>query len=103
MVFLVKCTFSPHCDTLTLTIKKNEPMPRELLIVLLLTIGSFLFLVGYFWIGFHALRNDPGYGKWAFLSGVYRINYCRGNWSRTKIPCSATILGMILILIGIII
>jgi len=75
-------------------------MPKELL---LLTIGAFLFLVGYFWVGFHALRNDPGYGKWAFLSGVYRINYCRANWSRTKIPCSATILGMVLILIGIII
>jgi len=75
-------------------------MPKELL---LLTIGAFLFLVGYFWVGFHALRNDPGYGKWAFLSGVYRINYCRANWNRTMIPCSATILGMVLILIGVLI
>jgi hypothetical protein len=91
------------CDTLALAIKENELMSQELLIILLLSIGAFLFLVGYFWVGFHALRNDPGYGKWAFLSGVYRINYCRGNWSRTKIPCSATILGMVLILVGILI
>jgi hypothetical protein len=100
VVSSVKCTVHSCYGTLASECKENKPMPRELWI---LTIGAFLFLVGYFWIGFHALKNDPGYGKWAFLSGVYRINYCRGNWSRTKIPCSATILGMVLILIGVII
>lgn len=69
--------------------------------ILVLTIGAVSFLVGYLWIGFDALKNDPGYGKWAFLSGVYRINYCKANWHRTWIPCSTTILGMVMILMGI--
>ena len=71
-------------------------------IIILLTIGAALFLIGYIWVGWDAVKHDPGYGKYAFLSGVYRFNYCRANWHRTKIPCSATILGMVLILIGII-
>lgn len=75
-------------------------MPPE---IYFLTIGAAIFLIGYFWTSFIALKVDPGYGKWSFLSGVYRINFCKANWSRTKIPCSATILGMVLILIGIII
>jgi hypothetical protein len=69
--------------------------------ILILTIGASMFLCGYIWIGFDALRNDPGYGKWAFLSGVYRVNYCKANWNRTWLPCSGTVLGMLLILVGI--
>jgi hypothetical protein len=68
-----------------------------------LTIGAAMFLIGYIWTGIIAFRTDREYGKWAFLSGVYRINFCKANWDRTKIPCSATILGMVLILIGVII
>jgi hypothetical protein len=69
----------------------------------LLTIGTALFLIGYVWTGYDAVKHDPGYGKWAFFSGVYRINYCRANWNRTMIPCSATVLGMVLILAGILV
>lgn len=68
-----------------------------------LTIGTIMFIAGYLWTGFDALKHDPEYGKWAFLSGMYRVNYCRANWHRTKLPCSMTILGLLLFFIGMII
>ncbi len=68
----------------------------------LLTIGATMFLCGYIWIGIVALKNDPVNGKWAFLSGMYRINYCKANWDKMKFPCLSTIIGMLLIFIGII-
>jgi hypothetical protein len=71
--------------------------------VYLVTIGAAMFLSGYVWIGLLALKNDPEYGKWAFLSGVYRMNFCKANWGMTMFPCLATIVGMLLILIGILI
>ena len=71
--------------------------------LILLTMGAFIFLVGYFWTGFHAVKNDPGYGKWAFMSIVYRVNYCRVNWNRTKIPCSLTIIGLVVFFIGMVV
>ncbi|MBN2240815.1 MAG: hypothetical protein JW712_13660 [Dehalococcoidales bacterium] len=69
--------------------------------ILILTIGALVFMIGYVWTGLDAMKYDPEYGKWAFLSGVYRFNYCRANWNRTSIPCSMTVLGLILILVGI--
>ncbi len=69
--------------------------------IFLLTIGTVMFLISYLWVGVDAIRNDPSYGKWAFFSGIYRINYCKTNWGRTKIPCSGSILGLVLVLVGI--
>ena len=71
--------------------------------ILLLTIGAAVFLISYVWVGIDAVKNDPSYGKWAFFSGIYRINYCRANWSRTKLPCLGGILGLVLVLVGLLI
>ena len=69
--------------------------------ILILTIGTTIFLVSYLWIGVDALRHDPQNGKWAFLSGVYRAQYSRASWRKNGLPYTISVIGMLMILIGI--
>jgi hypothetical protein len=98
LTFQLECISDDCYDTLLLLLIEDYRMN-----IFLLTIGAVMFLTGYVWVGVDALRNDPSYGKWSFFSGLYRLNYCKANWNRTRIPFLGGILGLVLIVVGLLI